>query len=86
MTTGQLKPTAKLWRGITIDIDDKISNDILGRSLSEAERTHLYMRFGLTGKAPTTLDETDELLEASADDVRKAEAGALRKLRTALVG
>lgn|GEM_PF-2993469 len=85
MTTGQLKPTDKLWRAITNDIDDERLANMLNRSLSEAERSLLHMRFGLTGKAPTTLDETGELLNVSIDDVREVEAGALRKLRTAMV-
>ncbi len=86
MTTGQLTPTNKLWRAITADIDDERLTGVLDRSLSDVERTTLDMRFGLTGQPTTTLEETGEQLDVTADDVRKIEALALRKIRTSMVG
>ena len=60
-------------------------NDFLSR-LSEDERRVLSLRYGLDRGEPRTQGEVGELLDLTAERVRRIERDALTKLRRALAG
>ena len=77
-------PYDKLWHALTRKPSDEAMGEMINNTLSEQEAKQLRMRFGLTGRSPTSLLETANRFETDEDGVRKTEALALRKLRGAL--
>ena len=73
-----------LWHALTHKPTDSLMGEMINNTLSEREAGQLRMRFGLTGKSPTSLVETAHQLETDEDGVRETEAVALRKLRGTL--
>ena len=56
----------------------------LADSLDERERTIIYMRFGLDGNPPMTLDEVSQSIGRTRERVRQLQNSALKKLRKSL--
>ncbi len=56
----------------------------LADSLEERERTIIYMRFGLDGNPPMTLDEVSQSIGRTRERVRQLQNSALNKLRKSL--
>lgn len=50
-------------------------------TLKSRERTILYMRFGLNGNVPCTLEEIGNYMGVTGERIRQIEGNALRKLR-----
>lgn len=50
-------------------------------TLKPREKTILYMRFGLNGQEPCTLEEVGDYIGVTRERIRQIEAKALRKLR-----
>ncbi len=76
----------KLWSAIRVGVKDEAIAAMMSRALTEMETAVLTARFGLAGEAAMTREEAGRRIGASANEVRKAEANGLRKMRAAVAG
>ena len=66
---------------INSTIPEQIRKVLNSVNLKEREREVIYLRYGLTGEKPKTLEEVGKIFHVTRERIRQIEAAALRKIR-----